>query len=58
VTSNDRKTRRHPALRLIEKTPAEPRWSGRRSVLASVGLGAVLWVIVAGAAWLAARALG
>ncbi|WP_373997416.1 hypothetical protein ACETKC_06735 [Brevundimonas intermedia] len=47
---------RRPPLRLVEQPPAERRWSGRRSVVVMIGLGALLWVLVAAAGWLLARA--
>jgi len=57
VITNDRKSRR-PDLRLAKRASAAPKWLGRGSVLGGVGLGVIVWLIVAGAAWLAARALG
>lgn len=38
--------------------PPEPRWSGRLSIGVFTGLGALLWGLVAVAAWLLARMLG
>ena len=56
VTSDDTKTPRPPPLRLVEP-PQEPRWSGRRRVAVMIGLGVLVWFLVAGGAWLLARAL-
>jgi hypothetical protein len=56
VRPEDRKPPRRPSLRLVEPPPAEPRWSGRRSVVVMIGLGALLWLLVAAVGWLLARA--
>jgi hypothetical protein len=56
VAADDTKIPHRPPLRLVEPPP-EPRWSGRRRVAVMIGLGVLVWILVAGGAWLLARAL-
>ncbi|WP_395943829.1 hypothetical protein [Brevundimonas sp.] len=53
---DDLKSRPRPQLRLVEPSTPEPRWSGRRSIVVMIGLGVLLWALVAAAGWLLARA--
>lgn len=56
MAADDTKIPHRPPLRLVEPPP-EPRWSGRRRVAVMIGLGVLVWILVAGGAWLLARAL-
>lgn len=49
-----------PALCLAEtmpQAPAEPKWSGRRRIVVMLGLGVLMWMLVAGVCWFLARLL-